>query len=227
MANKVFVSYKYNDDNVFALKSEWNEMSDPTTVRSYVSELEDRFNNSGYVIYKGESDGEDLSKLSEDQIWEKLKDRINDSTVTIVMISPRMKESNRRDRSQWIPWEISYSLKEPVRNDRTSHSNAILALVLPHLLDSYEYFISDRKCCNYTCRSFNTNCTFDILRDNMSNKINKTEIPCKQGLTVYSGGSSYIKVVKWSDFIENSQEYIKRVIEIKENINDYKIRKEP
>ena len=54
-----------------------------------------------------------------------------DMTVTIIMISPGMRDFTKRDKSQWIPWEISYSLKEMERNDRTSHSNALLAIVLP------------------------------------------------------------------------------------------------
>jgi hypothetical protein len=134
MANKIFVSYKYKDSNVLPLKNGLIEILDPTTVRSYVDLLENYFDATEFAIYKGESDDEDLSNLSDDQIWEKLKDRIFDSTVTIVMISPSMKETNRRDRSQWIPWEISFSLKETTRNDRTSRSNAMLAVVLPDSL---------------------------------------------------------------------------------------------
>jgi hypothetical protein len=70
-----------------------------------------------------------LSQYSENTIWDKLKNRIYDSSVTIVMISPNMKEAHRYDKAQWIPWEISYSLKSMNRNDRISRSNAVLAVI--------------------------------------------------------------------------------------------------
>lgn len=98
-----------------------------TTVRSYVDRMESYFDQTTN-IYKGESDNEDLSYFTENTIWEKLKDRIYDSSVTIVMISPNMKESYKSESSQWIPWEIAYSLRKTTRGDRTSHTNAVLLL---------------------------------------------------------------------------------------------------
>ncbi|MDR0556771.1 MAG: hypothetical protein LBG43_02725 [Treponema sp.] len=60
----------------------------------------------------------------------------------------------------------------------------------------------------------------------MFNQIDKIQINCKQGNMVYQGESSYIKSVKWSNFKEKPQEYIKTAIEIKKNIGEYEIRKE-
>lgn len=109
MGKKIFVSYKFADNQVENLSIYEN-----STVRDYVTKFEEILDPSDN-IYKGESDGEDLSNLSEATIWEKLKDRIYDSSVTIVFISPGMKESWKTERNQWIPWEISYSLKEVSR----------------------------------------------------------------------------------------------------------------
>lgn len=66
MGKKIFVSYKYGDTNVAPL--EGNTIWNPTKVRDYVDKLEDYFDATD-DIYKGESDGEDLSMLSENAIW--------------------------------------------------------------------------------------------------------------------------------------------------------------
>jgi len=137
MGRKIFVSYKYTDYNVQALSS----ATPPTWPCDYVDYIQNKILASGDV-YKGEKSDEDLSYLSDDAIWSHLKDKIYDSTVTIVLISPNMKEVNKWERSQWIPWEISYSLRETARNDRTSHNNAILAVVLPDANGSYMYYNS-------------------------------------------------------------------------------------
>lgn len=143
MGKKIFISYKYADSNVQRLPNK--QLWETTTVRDYVNLLESYFDSSNH-IYKGESNDEDLSYLSEDSIWEKLKDRIYDSSITIVIISPGMKESYRSEYYQWIPWEVAFSLKETERMDRTSHSNAIFALVLPDRNGMYDYFLSDLPC---------------------------------------------------------------------------------
>lgn len=227
MANKIFVSYKYGDTNVSSLESALNKSCKPTKVRDYVDKLQEYFDITNFAINKGERNDEDLSYLSEDAIWEKLKDRIYDSTVTIVMISPNMKEEHRRDISQWIPWEISYSLRETTRNDRTSYSNAILAVVLPDTNGSYEYFIIDKNCGNdCNCISLKTDTLFEILRENMFNQKEKDVKECERGNIVYIGNSSYIKSVKWDVFVGSPQEYIKQAIEIKKRIDEYDIKKE-
>lgn len=136
MARKVFVSYKYADNNVYPLSGNFYS----TTVRTYVDKFETRVENNGFCIYKGEKDGEDLSHLSEETIWSKLKNRIYDSSVTIVFISPNMREKYKSDKDQWIPWEIAFSLREQTRSDYTSHSNALLFVILPDRNGNYNYY---------------------------------------------------------------------------------------
>lgn len=85
----------------------------------------------------------------------KLKDKIYDSSVTIVLISPNMRETYRCDEDQWIPWEISYSLRNQSRNGRTSYSNALLFVILPNSYGSYDYY--------------QPSSLFKIMKDNISN----------------------------------------------------------
>lgn len=166
MGYKVFVSYKFRDNDVEALRTTTQPPTWPCDyveyIRNHVLSYDD--------IYKGEKQDDDPSLLSDNQIWERLKSKIYDSSVTVVLISPNMKEPYKHQRSQWIPWEISYSLKETTRKDRTSHNNAILAVILPDKNGSYSYY--------------NKNNLFPILKENIDN--------------------GYIYVVKWSEFVKNS-----------------------
>ena len=150
MGRKVFVSYKYKDNDVKALSG----VTPPTWPCDYVDYIKNNILDDD-DIYKGENSDEDISSWSEDDIWEHLKDKIYDSTITIVLISPNMKEHGKWQRSQWIPWEISYSVREITRNDRTSHSNSILAVILPNKNGSYDYYDKDGL--------------FPILKENIDN----------------------------------------------------------
>ena len=102
MARKTFISYKYSESR----------------------NLRDRIidalgEDSSY--YQGEtSDSDDMSDETNQSITEVLKDMIFDTSVTIVILSPKMTESH------WIDWEIEYSLKAITRGEKTSHTNGML-----------------------------------------------------------------------------------------------------
>ena len=93
MAHKTFISYKYSESQ----------------------ELRDRIiqaMGSDAAYYTGEtSESPDMSDLKTATIRKKLADMIYSTSVTIVIISPHMKESN------WIDWEIEYSLTQTTRNE--------------------------------------------------------------------------------------------------------------
>ena len=150
MGRKVFVSYKYKDNDVKELPN----VAQPTWPCDYVDYIRNNVLKDD-DIYKGENSDEDISTWSEEKIWNHLKGKIYDSTITIVLVSPNMKEDCKWQRSQWIPWEISYSVKETTRNNRMSHRNALLVVVLPDKLGSYKYY--------------DKNNLFPILKSNIDN----------------------------------------------------------
>lgn len=226
MGHKIFISYKYADSDVYKI----TENSKECTVREYVDKIESMMDSSD-DIYKGESDGEDLSKLSEDTIWTKLKNRIYDSTLTIVMISKNMQVSWKQDKDQWIPREISYSLKEISRVNKsgapvTSKTNAVLAVVVPDSNNSYAYYTYKNNCCDTKCRTLKTYTLFNILKNNMFNIKEDDKNDCSNGTTIWHGDSSYITSVEWDDFIQDINKHIDKAYELQDNMDKYDIYKE-
>ena len=106
MAHKTFISYKY---------SEAQNLRD-----RIIKALGD---DASY--YKGEtSDSPDLTDTSTENIKKNLKDMMYDTSVTIVVISPHIKES------KWIDWEVEYCLKNIKRKNRTSHTNGVVGVIV-------------------------------------------------------------------------------------------------
>lgn len=221
MGKKIFVSYKYADSSVQPLRGlPWGDV---TTARHYVDILQSKLDKEDH-INKGEKDGEDLSDFADETIWSKLREKIYDSSVTIVLISPNMKDMRKSEKDQWIPWEISYSLRETMRNDKTSRRNGVLAVVLPDSIGSYNYAIENKTCCGSGCNYWHTDKLFWILRKNMFNQCNKTHAECTIGDSVYRGWPSYIHMVRWGDFIGNIQFWISHAESIQNNKTEYDIK---
>lgn len=224
MGNKIFISYKYKDTDVYPLKNMFEEALEPTKVRDYVDILQHKLERENH-INKGEKDGEDLSDFKDETIASHLRDKIYDSSVTIVMISPNMREAGNED-NQWIPWEISYSLKEINRNDRRKTPNALIAIVLPDNNGSYGYYIEEKACySDCSCRTLYTGKLFTIMAKNMFNIIEPMYKKCPNK-TVFVGDESYIQSVKWADFMKAPNHYIEKSLQIKDNWNKYCIVKQ-
>lgn len=228
MGKKIFVSYKYADSLVQDLglyeETEFYgtkfKKKITTTVRHYVDELSGLLEEDH--IYKGEDDGESMDTLSDTTIGSKLGDKIFDSSVTIVLISKGMNNRSLPEKEQWIPWEISYSLREQSRKNQHSKTNAVIAVVLPDTSGSYDYFLTyDADC---SCTNHNTPILFNILRRNMFNIKEPVTSTCK-GQAIYHGEYSYILCVKWSSFKSNIDHFINRACKIRDNKEAYNITK--
>lgn len=170
MSYKIFASYKYADTQVFQdsgvrkNQDRWNAYK-KITPRDYLNALSSKL--SDVAIEKWEQDGEDLSRFKDETIRSKLKDKIYDSSVTIILISPGMRDALKSESEQWIPWEISYSLKEASRNGRTSKANALLAIVLPDRNEDYSYCV-EKKPCGVNILHFNDELCFFYYRQKTS-----------------------------------------------------------
>ena len=226
MGRKIFISYKYKDDNVHQLRHV--NPYQKTIVRDYVDVLQTLLEEYGNNINKGEKDGEDMSVLEDATIQSILGDKIYDSSITLVLISPNMKEPFLSEIDQWIPWEVSYSLREQSRNGRTSKTNAVMAIVLPDANNSYEYYIKDHTCPYCNSRTLYTGRLFKVLSVNMFNRYYPTFSTCihhEANNRPETGECSYIPSVKWIDFISDVEGNLQRLERIKENIEAYNIKK--
>lgn len=223
MSRKIFISYKYGDRDVRPLASGGLFT---TSARHYVDELQTHLGANDH-IYKGENDNESLEGFKDETIASKLRDKIFDSSITLVLISKNMKDFSLSENDQWIPWEISYSLKEMTRDDRTSGTNAILAIVLPDRAGSYEYFI--KKVCPNNCMNWQNDSTFGIIGKNMFNSKHPKTFICKyhpdSGAVHTEYDHSFIYPAMWDEFISNVNIYINLAVQIRENIDDYEITK--
>lgn len=213
MGNKIFISYKYADDNVQPLKptSEQNLFRfiepQPTTARDYVDIIQRKLDRDGNHINKGEKDNESLEDFADETIRSKLADKIFDSSVTIVLISPNMKDYWKLEKDQWIPWEIAYSLRNKRRSDNRSKRNAILLVALPDRNGHYDYVNR-------------TGFYFDIIQNNLNNLHTKYH---SYRLKDNKCSQSYMLRCNWDQFISNVDGWINAAIEIKENCDKYNI----
>lgn len=226
MRRKIFISYKYKDEKVKGISSLFYDDVDgvrkwvfrKTRVRDYVDKLQDMIGKDN--INLGEKDGESLDEFSDEQIEGTLKKRIRQCSVTIVLISKGMK-TNESEREQWIPWEISYSLRTVPYGKITKQMNAVLGIVLPDETGAYDWYYTS----NYNCNSIthHTHQLFEILKNNMFNIIEKQFRECDGSIIHTADEPSFIKTVKWDDFISNNNQniYIEKAIEIKNKLQNY------
>jgi hypothetical protein len=229
MGRKIFVSYKYKDEKVAKLQELYHEEVDGkmiyntrnTRVRDYIDKLQEKIGKENMNL--GERDGESLEDFSDKQIETLLKQRIRQCSVTIVIISKGMKDSALDENKQWIPWEVSYSLRVVPTEGNTKQMNAVLGVVLPDESGSYEWYYKENPNCNSVTNQ--TGQLFKILRDNMFNILEKEYRECNGSKIHTKNEPSFIKTVKWDDIMSgnNYDYYINKAVEIKDDEASYDV----
>lgn len=192
MAHKTFISYKYDE----------------------ASDVRDRIiyalgDDASY--YQGETSySPNLTDTTTENIKRVLRDMMYDTSVTIVVISPRMKESN------WIDWEIEYSLKRVTRRGRTSQTNGVVAVIkkINGAYDWFKYKNTNADGCTVTC--YHEEKVFDIISNNRYNQ-NPKVYSCNVCKSIDSLSGSYIAYVEEDEFLNDPAKYIDNAYEKSEN----------
>ena len=202
MARKTFIAYKY---------SEAQDLRD-----LIIKKLGD---DASY--YQGETaDSPDLTDTSVENIKENLKNMIFGTSVTIVIISPKLKESN------WVDWEIEYSLKEYKRSNTTSRTNGIVGVVMK-VNGNYDWLISTKTnpdgC---SSRSIDDSLLYNIVKGNRFNLIREDKYSCSTCKTFDQLKGSYISLIEEDNFLNNPQFYIENAFEKSKSIGDFKLSKQ-
>lgn len=185
MAHKTFISYKYSESR----------------------ELRDRIIKAlgkDATYYKGENvDSKDMTDYKRETIRKNLADMMYDTSVTIVILSPDMR------KSEWIGWEVSYSLKKIKRKDRISQRNGVVA-VIKKAYGSYAWFkYSEDGSTKYYMDKIQ-----DIIAVNHFNS--KPPITTSSGSYDWLNGS-YIAFIEEEDFLSNPKKYIDNAYEKSED----------
>ena len=192
MSHKTFISYKY---------SEAQRLRD-----KIIEALGD-----DATYYRGEtSESPDLTDTTTENIKEKLKNKMYNTSVTIVIISPNMKES------KWIDWEIEYCLKDIKRKNRTSHTNGVVGVIMKQN-GSYNWFKTlntGKDGCHFvTYASF---LVHEIIQKNRFNQ-NPMKYCCDECKTVNELTGCYISYIEEEIFLSDPIKYIDNAYDKSEN----------
>lgn len=187
MATKVFVSFRFSDG------------------KDLKDELIELFDSSTEVINRSED--EDRSSMTEETIQKYLYDKLKDTSVTIVLLTPEAvnyKKNYLGEYNDWLYDEVRYSLEDR-ENNRT---NGVIALYTD---DSKSMVISDST---HTCSKCNStsNCRTLLNFDNLvrKNLVNvKDEYKSNKCDNLFdSEKDSYVTLMHFDDFKQDFSNHI-------------------
>ena len=193
MAHKTCISYKYSE------------------ARGLRDKIINALPRDYAQYYMGEtSDSPNMGDEKTERIKTYLKDMMWGTSVTVVIISPNMKQS------KWIDWEIEYTLKHITRKERTSHINGLVGVIMK-VNGGYDWFINHlTNCHNSPVVNYRNNYLYDIISKNHFNS-NPPQWHCEQCKTYDWLNGSYMEYVEEESFLANPQYYIDNAYNKSEN----------
>ena len=201
MPRKTFVSYRYSEGR---------------TVRDAILKAL----GPDATYYQGEtSDSPDLTDTSTENIKNTLTDMMYDTSVTIVVVSPNIKQS------KWVDWEIEYSLKEISRKGRTSKTNGVIGVIQKVNGGSDWLATTTTKNDGCTVRSIAEAKLYPIITNNRYNQ-KTTTYACLNCKTYSQLNGSYISLVDELDFIDAPDKYIENAFTKSEKANEFELNKQ-
>lgn len=199
MSRRVFISFRYNDDHKY---------------KEYLSRL---FSASDTVINHSES--QDRSNMSEDTIKRYLYDKLRNTSVTIVLLTPQAINHQKKSTiygyvyDDWMYDEIKYSLDDRDGN----RCNGLIAVYTPEAKNLVIESTPNSE--STTIRSFD-----NLVRKNMFNIRQNYKHNPKAGI-YDSKLDHYCSLVSWDTFINNFDYYIELAAKKRENKEQYDITK--
>jgi len=204
MATKVFISFRFSDGK---------EIKD---------ELVDLFDESTEVINRSED--VDRSQMSKDTIQEYLYEKLKDTSVTIVLLTPEAVSYRKNwigNYDDWLYDELRHSLEDR-NNNRT---NGVVAVYTDDakdmILESSSHYCAhcqETKPCR-TLKSFD-----NLARKNMLNiKQSYKKNPCND---LYDDShDSYISLVSLEEFKQDYTKYIDNAKDKRDRLHEFNIYK--
>lgn len=197
MANKVFISFRFSDG------------------KKYKDILVEKFKELSYTINKSED--KNRSGMSEDTIQKYLYEKLSDSSITIVILTPNAINYHVKDNfsykkvyDDWLYDELRYSLE-----DRTGNrTNGIIALYTP---EAKNYVISSESEEVTKISNFE-----NLVRKNMFNVKNEFK-HCKIESRWDADVDHYISLIDFEKFINNPKHYIDLAIEKRNRLNEFNL----
>lgn len=201
MAHKTFISYKH---------SEAQDLRN----RIVAALGEDA------TYYQGETaDSPDLTGTTVANIKRNLTDMMYGTTVTIVVVSPQMKQS------KWIDWEIEYCLKEISRSGRSSKTNGVVGVV-QEIGGRYDWLVTrTRNPDGCTARTIESSLLYPLINANRFNR-KDAAVSCTSCQTHNQLSGSFISLVDEVDFLASPSTYIDNAFAKAENSEDWNLVKQ-